>query len=192
MLCGAWRITTPDPDRIDLESNINARSFARFGIFISLAVLPLMIAEGFQVELGVMKPSSMAIYSVEITTLMLRTLYKIAFIAGIIYLGRIAGRLAWASYEHSFRIVAWGYGISLVLSLPDRVLSGLIFPFATRGGQTVTSLIPKDYLIQYVFYLCVNVTISTIFLVIAIVFMVRLHRHLNSEYGSVARNRAVE
>lgn len=137
MVIGVWFLTSPDPAQMEPEPTITARRLARWCILAQLLASPLqMVAAPVA---GTLPTGGMTLLrSVSMLSGMgLGMVAMVGYIAGLVYLRRLALRMERKQLAGQTRVVMWGYlcanGLGLVYSVVFLALIPIMAAGATPG-----------------------------------------------------------
>ena len=121
VVIGVWWMTAPDPARTERERRVTARTVARWCITAELLSSPLSMMSpsmGFAMTGTMTFPRGILM----LLSVIVGIAVMVGYLAGLIYLRRLAMRLPRPGLAQQTRIVMWGYGSLAVASLGFRLV----------------------------------------------------------------------
>jgi hypothetical protein len=125
VVIGVWLFTTPDPGRGDRERGVSVRALTRWCLMAQIAAAPLQLADptgGMGVG-GVGAAVGGWRIALTVAGIALWLVVLVGYVAGFVYLRRLALRIPRPSLARQTPIVMWGYLVSQMLA----VVLGVIF-----------------------------------------------------------------
>ena len=113
IIFGVWKLTTPDPGMVEREAPNCVRNVARWCILTMALSIPLTMM-GLDTSTFVVTPIAISptMQIVQFLGMGLGVITLAGYIAGLLFLSRIASRIPNPSLARQSKIVMWGYGIT--------------------------------------------------------------------------------
>ncbi len=142
VVVGVWMLTAPDPGHLGDERALSARRLARWCILAQLLAAPLHLpvwfgGPGAFSSFG-RAPMSLTLAFLQLGMQLLAVVALVGQLAALLYLGRLADRIPRPGLRRQTRVVAWGYGICVVLSIIQAIGMALIMPALMSAAAVPT------------------------------------------------------
>jgi hypothetical protein len=144
-LYGAWLLTEPDPSGIDEDCQFNARKLARVGLMVGIivgviALLPAMLW---------LSTPTLLVHRMSVLLLVLCS--DLIFLAGevarLLYIERLAARIPDPMLCRWSRILRWGFGPSVAVSMITQTCRIILYP---GGLKTSAGAIALDTVLSVI------------------------------------------
>ena len=133
MVIGVWLLTSPDPAQMEPEPAITARRLARWCIVAQLLATPLQMVAA---PAGMVPAAGMSLVrSLSLLSGMgLGMVALVGYIAGLVYLRRLALRMERKQLAGQTRIVIWGYLCAYGLGFVFGLVTLAVMPIMAAGA----------------------------------------------------------
>ncbi|MCH6550592.1 MAG: hypothetical protein IH804_01090 [Planctomycetes bacterium] len=117
VVIGVWWMTAPDPARTEDEQGITARTLARWCITAELLSSPLQMTSQGGMGFATAGTTTPAQTILMLAGLIVEIAVIVGYLAGLVYLRRLALRIPQPGLAQQTRVVTWGYGCAAVASI---------------------------------------------------------------------------
>lgn len=139
IIYGVWRLTSPDPGQTETEPTVTARKLARWCIMAMLVSIPLQMM-GAETSMNFNPNAAVPAQSLFIQVLAKCTqgITVVGYVAGLLYLSRLAKRIPHTSLGTQSRIVMWGIAIVAGIGIVIGILMIIFIQGITQSTATGT------------------------------------------------------
>lgn len=137
VVIGVWWMTAPDPARTEAERLGTARAVARWCITAELLSLPLAM-------MGTTTTMTMPQGFLMLSNLIVSIVVLVGYLAGLVYLRRLALRIPRPGLAQQTKIVMWGYGCAEAATI-GLWIALVVVARTAAFGTTITVVMNVSY-----------------------------------------------